>query len=57
MDELEKNSWTCRWCKEEVPNTVAHNCPNQMDAIHDSELRYHAHRMKTLGWTDNWTGD
>lgn len=57
MTDETKNTWHCKWCDQDASTTEWHACPNQADAIHDSELRYHAHRMKTLGWTDNWTGD
>lgn len=52
-----KETWHCKWCDQDASTTEWHACPNQEDAIKASELRYHDHRMKTLGWTDNWTGD
>lgn len=47
-------SWTCKWCKQEVPNTEAHNCPNWLDMVNDSEARYNAARNRS---GVRWAGD
>lgn len=53
-DSIFKKKWTCHRCNQTVPNDVAHNCPNWLEAVNDSEARYNAARGRS---GVRWAGD